>query len=55
MTHQTSWLGSTGECGVPKFQVGEHWLKEEPNVPLLVIWTKQSHHIVTRWHDRHGG
>ena len=25
MTHQTSWLGSTGECGVPQNQVGEHF------------------------------
>ena len=41
MTHQTSWLGSTGECGVPQNQVGEHFAQEEPNVPLLVVWTKQ--------------
>ena len=25
VTHQTSWLGSTGECGVPQNQVGEHF------------------------------
>lgn len=24
MSQQTSWLGSTGECGVPQNQVGEH-------------------------------
>ena len=25
VTHQTSWLGSTGECGVPQNQVGGHF------------------------------
>ena len=25
VTHQTPWLGSTGECGRPQNQVGEHF------------------------------
>ena len=41
MTYQTSWLGSTGECGVPQNQVSGHFAQRRANVPLLVIWAKQ--------------
>ena len=38
-THQTFWLESTG--GVPHNELVRTLLKEEPNVPLLIIWAKQ--------------
>ena len=41
VTHQTSWLGSTGDVVCHKTRLVGILLKEEPNVPLLVIWAKQ--------------
>ena len=37
VTHQTSWLGSTDECGVPKTKLVRILLRQERNVPLLVV------------------
>ena len=35
VTHQTSWLGSTGECGVPQNQVGEHFAQRRALCPAV--------------------
>ena len=38
MTHQTSWLESTGVYGVQQTKLVGVLFKKEPNVPLLVVW-----------------
>ena len=35
VTQQTSWLGSTGECGVPQNQVGEHSAQRRARCPSV--------------------
>jgi len=37
VTHQTSWLESTGVCGVQQNQAGGSSVRKEPNVPLLAV------------------
>ena len=37
VTHQTSWLESTGVCGVQPLKLVGALFKQEPNVPLLVV------------------
>ena len=37
VTHQTSWLESTGVCGVRKRKLVGVLFEKEPNVPLLVV------------------
>ena len=35
VTHQTSWLGSTGGCGVPQHHVGEYCAQKRAQCPAV--------------------
>ena len=48
VTHETSWLESTGLCGVRQSQAGGSSVEREPNVPLLIDDLLTGRYLKTR-------